>query len=293
MTSAATPRPAASGIALMLLSIFLFAAMESQIKAISETYPVLLALWARFFFHAATIAPYYLTRRGRPQMRTKRPVWQIVRGLCWATTTLLFLASLAFLPLAETTALLYLTPMILVALSVPLLGEKVGWRRWAGVVAGFIGMLIIVRPGFGVTSWATLLPIGAALTFALYQIATRKVSGHDGPMTTMFYSGLIALVASIPLLIIAWQPIAVGDWWRFLFVGVIGAVGQLTIIVALGRTQASILAPFTYTHIIWAAVFGVLLFDQWPDHWTAIGAAVITASGLYIWHRERIHARGA
>ena len=206
----------------------------------------------------------------------------------------LFFAALALIPLADATSILFLGPLIVAAFSAPLLGERVGPRRWSAIVAGFIGALIIVRPGQGAMEAAALMPLGAAFLFGFYQIVTRLLNRTDRPITTLTYSALFATLATSALVPFHWQadPDAIA-WALMAALGTIGAVSQFALIKAYEVAPAATVAPFFYTNLIWAVVWGYALFGDFPDLWTATGALVITGSGLYVYHRARVRAAAA
>jgi drug/metabolite transporter (DMT)-like permease len=176
-------------------------------------------------------------------------------------------------------------------LAIPILGEKVGVRRWAAIAVGFVGMLIIVRPGFEERHWAYVLPVVSSAFWAFYVVMTRKLGATDEPLTTLFFTpiaGAFALSAAAPLY---WQWPTPGHWALLVLIGVLATVGHLMLIRAYRLASASMLAPFNYTSIIFATVFGYLVFDTLPDGWTLLGAAIIVASGVYVFHREAVSRR--
>jgi drug/metabolite transporter (DMT)-like permease len=275
------------GIAWMLLTMVLFVSMDAVVKKLVQTYPVPQVAWARFFFHAVLLAAV-LGRRLPSKLMTQRRRLQLVRSGLLMATTLQFFAGLYFLPLAEMTAIMQSAPLIVTALSLPLLGEHVGVRRWLGVAAGFAGALIIIRPGSDGMQLAALLPLGAASTFALYQITTRVLSRTDGTLNTLLYTPLLGaglLAAALPFV---WVTPDTAGWALMALVGLLGGLGHFTMIRAFTWAPAATVSPFGYTGLVWAALFGVVLFGDFPDAWTIVGAAVIAGSGLYILHREHM-----
>jgi drug/metabolite transporter (DMT)-like permease len=206
-------------------------------------------------------------------------------------TTGLFNAGIRTISLATATAIMFTSPILVTVLSIPLLGEQVGWRRWAGVICGSAGALIIVRPwtsGGEALGIGVLFLLAAAFLNANYQIVTRKVRLHDPAMTSLLYTA--AAGAAVTSLIVPWYwswPTAF-DWLLFIAAGLAGGIGHLCLIQAFRRAPASVVAPFSYSALIWATLFGFLIFSEWPDLWTWAGAAIIIASGLYIFHRERL-----
>jgi len=288
MTTApgAAARSTGAGILFLLATVFFIAVMDMFVKLLTQSYPMPVALWGRYTFHFALLLPLLVTVGPRRLLSTRRPVLQVMRSLAlFVTTALLFLA-LHRLQLAEVTAIMFTSPLIATALSVPLLGERVGFRRWTGVLVGFAAVLIIVRPGTGVIGWAALLPLGAAACYALYQISTRILSRSDETLTTLFYTALIGTLATNLIVPFYWQTPAATDWGLLVLVGALGAVAHLLFIKAYSLAPPAVLGPFVYTQLIWATTLGLIVFSDFPDAWTIVGAVIITASGLYIWHRE-------
>lgn len=279
-----------TGILFLLVTVFVITTMDVFVKTLSTTNAVPMIVWARYTFHFVVLLPLIVRLGPRAIFATKRPVLQIVRSLILFVTTILFFAALSLLPLADATAIMFAGPLIATALSVPMLGEHVGPRRWASVVAGFIGVLIVIRPGMGAIGWTGLLPLAAATTYGLYQITTRIVSRTDGPLTTLAYTALTGTVAMNLAAPFFWQMPTTLDWGMLVIVGALGGLGQFLFIKAYSHATPSVLAPFIYTQLIWATLFGILVFGHFPDFWTIVGALVIAASGLYIWHREHRRA---
>ncbi len=280
------------GILWMLLTMFLFVSMDAVVKHLIESYPVPQIVWGRFFFHAILLAAV-LGRRLPATLVTRRRGLQFLRAGLLMVTTMQFFGALYFLPLADTTAIMQAAPLIVTALSMPLLGEHVGVRRWGGVVAGFAGALIIIRPGSDAMHLAALLPLGAAFTFALYQVSTRIVSRTDATLTTLIYTPLLGAALMSAVMPFYWVMPDAEGWALMAFVGLLGGVGHFTMIRALTWAPAATVSPFGYTALIWATLFGLALFGDFPDRWTIAGALVIVSSGLYILHREHVRKRAS
>jgi drug/metabolite transporter (DMT)-like permease len=181
---------------------------------------------------------------------------------------------------------MFLTPILVTVLSVPLLGERVGPWRWAGVGAGLAGAIVIIRPGLGVMHLAALLPVCAAFGHAFYQISTRVLSRTDQPLTTLFYTPLAGFVATSAVLPFLWVQPDLEGWLLMMLIGLLGGLGHFALIKSLTAAPVAIVAPFTYTNLIWATDYGYVLFGDLPDGWTVLGAAVIVLSGLFIFYRE-------
>ena len=280
------------GIGFMGATLLFYALIDAITKYLSAEYPVIFILWARYVFQTLFLAVLLVRAGSFSFLRTKRLGLQSVRAGLNIATNFTFIFGLSFLPLADAVALFMVGPLFVTALSVPLLSEKVGPRRWAAVGVGFIGALIIVRPGMGDSfQWASLLMILAALINALFQITTRKLTTTEQPLTTQAYLTLTGLAVTSAVVPFFWVHAPVGVLALLAFQGMLGNASNLCLMAALRHAPASTLAPFNYGTVAFAALFGYLLFDQFPDHWTVTGALVIIASGLYIIHRESVRRR--
>jgi drug/metabolite transporter (DMT)-like permease len=276
------------GILWMLLSCLLFAHVNAIAKHLSMDYPTLQVLWVRFAFQALMSAP--LLGRGLFHfMRTRVLGLQLLRSFYLAVCTVLFFVGLQLVSFVEITAVLFLAPILVTALSAPMLGETVGKRRWAGVIVGFAGALIIVRPGIDILQLSAIVPLGAAAFLALYQISSRVVSRSDHAMTTLAYTPLVGLVITSVLVPFVWQVPNAEGWFFMVLLGIFGSGGQYALIKAFEAAEASAVVPFFYSLLIWATILGFIVWDELPDAWTVLGAAVMIASGLYILHREQVH----
>lgn len=280
------------GILWLLGAGFVFVVMDATGKYLTSDYSTVQISWARFAFHILTaLLLIGLNRQGWSLLRSRRPGLQLWRSLMLAGATVCYFLAVRYIPLADAAAIGFVSPFILTVLSVPLLGEKVGARRWVAVLIGFVAVLLIIRPGFGMTHWAMLLPLAVAAFFALYQIATRLLGPIDDGRTTLVYSGLIGFAVTTVALPIDWVwPDLVG-WSLMIFMGVAGGISHFFMIRAFTLAPASMLAPFSYAQLVWATLIGYLVFGDFPDRWTLVGAAAITLAGLYIWHRERTLGR--
>jgi drug/metabolite transporter (DMT)-like permease len=275
------------GIAWMLATMFWFVSLDSMAKYLMQSYPVVQVVWARFFFHVIVVL-IAMGFNARLQIKSQSIVLQCARSFFMLTTTALFFFGLHFLPLATASTIMFVSPIFVTILSVFLLGEKVGVRRWAGVIAGFAGALVVVRPGFQGFDWSALFVLAAAFTHAFYQIFTRKARLYDSPITSLFYTGLIGALVMSGVAPFYWQSVAVSDYLLLILLGVTGGIGHLCLIRAFRSAPASVVAPFSYSSLVWATLFGYVLFSDLPDRWTLIGAGLIISSGLYILHRERV-----
>lgn len=277
------------GILWMLATMFCFISLDAMMKHLLENYSLVQVTWARFFF--ATIIGILACGRDLPKLAVSRhPKQQLLRSVFLMSTTGLFNAGIRTTPLATATTIMFLNPILVTILAIPLLGERVGLRRWLGVVLGFMGAVIVVQPwqqGFGTFNHGVLFLLAAAVLNANYQILTRKVRGDD-PLTSLLYTAAAGAVVTSMLVPWFWQwPTAV-DWLLLVGTGVAGGFGHLFLIRAFRSAPASAVAPFSYSSLIWAAVFGFVIWGDWPDLWTWAGAALIIGSGLYIFQRERV-----
>jgi len=276
----------------MLATMFWFVTLDSTAKYLMQSYPVTQVIWARFFFHVIFVV-LLMGRQLGVQVRSQSFTHQSLRSLFMFTTTVLFFIGISFLPLATAATIMFMSPVILTILSIPLLGEKVGPRRWVGIAIGFAGAVVIMRPGSESFQLSILIVLAAAFTHAIYQIFTRKLGTRDRPITSLFYTGITGALAMTVVAPFYWQPVAVSDWPLFVFAGIAGGIGHLCLIRAFRQAPASVVAPFSYSSLLWATAFGYLLFGDLPDAWTLSGAAMIIASGLYIFHREQTLKRQA
>lgn len=280
------------GILWMLLTSICFVAMDSLAKHLTQSYPIAQVVWARYAFHFLLLA-LVLGPRLRRTMHTRRLGLQCLRSLLLLGATSLFFAALSFIPLADATAIMFVAPIVVTALAMPLLGERVGPHRWASVVVGFLGALVIIRPGTEAMDPAALLALGGASCYALYQIATRRLSATEALLTTLAYTALIGVLATSALMPFLWLPPAPMHWFAMIGLGLLGGIGHFALIKAFQFAPAATVTPFGYSNLIWAVLFGYLIFGDLPDGWTVSGALVIAGSGLYIAHRERTLARQA
>lgn len=282
-----------TGIALQLAALVLFVAMDTLFKLLTDRYPVPQLAWARFLFSAVLVWGFFALRGGGAlAWRSRAPGLQALRSMLLCGCTLFFSSALVFLPLADTTAVNFAAPLLTVALAALLLREKVGPRRWLGVALGMAGVLVAIRPPFitgaGAAHPAYLLPLGSAVLFAFYQILTRRLSALDDPRTTILHTGLAATLATSLMLPFVWVPPSLADWGLLAAIGLLGGVSHGMLVLAYARAPASVLAPLSYSQLIWAGVAGFMVFGDIPDRWTLLGAAVILGGGLLtVWPGRR------
>lgn len=282
---------ALDGILLMALTFTIFPLMDGVGKYLTTDYHPFQIIWGRYFFQAVCVSVIVFTRRPVSILRVRKPSLQFARAFAGWASNVPFIFALALIPLADAFAALMVGPLIVTALSVPMLREQVGMRRWCAIAVGMVGALIVVRPGMGVMHWAISLPLLTALCFALFQIFTRKLAGRDDNDTTLLMGAYAGTLFSTILLPFVWKTPDLMGWVLLAAQGVLISAAHLTLVRAFQFAAASVLAPFAYVQILSATVVGLLVFGDFPDHWTIVGAAIICASGLYIVHRERVRAR--
>lgn len=277
------------GIALMVLATFLFASHDALSKYLSGFYPIILIVWARYAVHTLLMAVVFLPRSGLSVLRTRRPGLQFLRALCLLLVSLLFTAGLMFLPLAEATAVIFLAPLLVTALSVPLLGERVSLGQWIAVIVGFTGVLVIVHPGGELFTPAVLLPLSAALSFSLYQILTRRLSEVDSATTSNFFAGLVNTLMMSLLVPFFWQIPSFGHALLMLALGGCGMGAHLLLTHSFRYAAPAMLAPFGYGQIIFAGLLGLLMFGHVPELSALAGIAIICLSGLAaLWTQRQV-----
>jgi drug/metabolite transporter (DMT)-like permease len=278
------------GVGYALAAGLLFACMDAASKKLGQDYPVLQILWVRFLPLALISA--WLAARQHVRGLVTRHFWlQSLRSLLFVTEIGVFVFAIRILPLADAHAMMAVAPLLVTALSVPLLGEQVGIRRWTAVGIAFVGVLIILRPGFAALEPVALLPLLAAAMWALYQVLTRIVTRRDPPLTTLFYSVIFGTVGLTLLVPFVWRAPDALAWALLAFAAITGACGHYLLIMALQLTPAAVLQPLSYMVLVWATLVGFVVFGDLPDGPTVLGAAIIVASGLYVVARERRLAR--
>lgn len=275
------------GILWMLLTSVFFVSLDATAKYLTRSYPVIEITWARYLFHFLFVA-VWTGLRLPALLPHARFGMQFLRGLFLVGTTVIYFLGLRSLPLPDATSINFLSPILVTALSVPLLGEQVGVRRWIGVAFGFAGAVIIVRPDTGVIQVAALLVMAAAVLNALYQITTRVLGRTDHPVTTNFYSALVGTALMTLGLPFVWTTPSLEGWLLMALAGLFGSVGHYCLIRAFSAAPAVVVSPFGYASLIWSTGFGYLIFGDLPDGWTLLGAFIIIGSGLYIFYREQV-----
>ena len=282
--------PPTRGILLMIGAILLFTAMDATAKGLIQRYPAPQVIWVRFAGQLLIVLLLLRHHLG-PVLRTRFPVLHFWRSASQFGATTFFFLSLPHIGLAEATAIADLNPVLIALGAALFLGERLGPRRLAGVAVALAGALIVIRPGSGVFTWWALLPLLCALSYATSALLTRKIGTQESVWASMVYAALFGTIVAGLALPFVWQPVATADLWRFALIACLGTGAQLCIIRSFSIAEASVVAPFAYLGIVFAAGWGIVLYDQWPDRWTMIGALVIVGAGLYVWHRETQAAR--
>lgn len=276
------------GIALILLSTIFLGTSDVTSKYLSATLPSVEITWVRFVAFALIMAPAMLPGMPLFALKTERLTLQLLRGTALLGSSLLFISGLRYLPMAEASATGFVSPLFVTALSIIFLSESVGVRRWLATALGLIGVLIILRPGTSAFNVAAFFPLVSALCWAFTLIMTRMMSGREHVLTTMTYSSLAGFGIMTALVPSVWVTPSWHDILFGLLVGVASTAGQWIVVLAFRYADASVLAPFSYTQLVWVSFLGFLIFGEVPDAWTVTGAACIVASGLYTAHRERV-----
>ncbi len=289
----AEPADVSRGILLIMLSGLCLVGLDTLSKHLVVTYPVVEVVWARYIFHILVMLTLLGPRMGSRLVRTRRLGLQLARAGLMIVATITFFTGLRYLPLADASAIAFVSPLLLTVLAIPLLKEQVGTRRWAAVAVGFCGMLVILRPGAGVMHWAVVYPLVTAVLYALYQIFTRMLSHTEDPYATLFYTALAGAVVSTAAVPFYWVTPDLTAWILLSGTGLLGGLGHFALIKAFELAPASALAPLTYTQLVWATLAGYLVFGDFPDRWTITGALIIVGAGVFIFYRERALARAA
>ncbi len=277
------------GIALVVASTVFLACSDAMAKYLTRELPPVEIAWIRFVVFVLIMLPAIALRRGGYNvLRSARPGLQALRGIGLVSSALFFIWGLRYLPIADASATAFIAPSFVTGLSIIVLGEKVGVRRWLATLVGLIGVIIVVRPGTSAFHPAAIFPIVSALGWACALVLTRQISGIDRPATTMAYSAIVGLLVLSALAPYFW----VTPSWRQVLIataiGVSSTAGHWIVVLAYRHGDASVLAPFTYSQLVWVSILGFVMFADIPDRWTTLGAAVIISSGLYIAHRERV-----
>jgi drug/metabolite transporter (DMT)-like permease len=277
-----------TGIALMCGAVACFACLDATGKYLNHHMDTMQVVWSRYT-GAFLLALIFLNPINRPGMLvTRRPFLQVGRSALLLFSTALNFIALRYLQLDEALSILFSTPFIVAVLCGPLLGEWVGWRRWTAITIGFLGVLLVTRPGFGGIHPAALLSLCSAICYAVYVISTRVLARTDSNETTLFYSNLVGAVAMLPVIPFVWStPENALIVALMVLIGALGSAGHFLLIVGHRLAPASVLAPFIYTQLVWTTTLGFLVFGDVPQRWTIVGGLIVVSSGLYLLNRER------
>ncbi|MDH5355578.1 MAG: DMT family transporter [Gammaproteobacteria bacterium] len=274
-------------ITLTIISGITLAGMDATAKYLSLEVAFIMVIWGRYFFHTViTFSIYSVNTRSFSFLHSKRPAFQFLRALALFGATFFMYLAIMRMPLGDAAAIQFLAPVLVTAFSGLILGEQVGPRRWMAVVCGFIGVLLVARPGSGVLGWNALLPLATAILLAIYMMMTRIIRNVDSPAATTFYSTALGALILTMVVVFNWQPLTPSQWFLTVTMGAAGALGHFLLVRAFHTAEASMLAPFTYAQVVAAIVWGYLIFGDIPSIWTLSGASVVICSGVYVWYRE-------
>jgi drug/metabolite transporter (DMT)-like permease len=283
--------PTLQGFALFTVGGLFFVVVNATAKALTTELDPVMVIWARYLFHVLLVA-FCFPRAVLGVARTSQLWPQIGRSVLLMLSTIFNFVALTLMPLADVSAIIFTTPLLVAGLAVPLLGERVTLGRWLAIGLGFAGALLVARPGMGSVGVGALLAFGCALTYALYQISTRLMREAE-PLVSLLYSGLAGAILFSALVPWFWQRASLGQWLLMLTMGGCGAFGHLLVIMALQRAEASRLSPLTYLQLLWAILASLLVFGDVPGLVMLLGSALIAGSGLWVWRLDRAERRAA
>ena len=274
-----------------LLAWVMLPIMDGFAKYLSSDLPVLQITWARYFFTVAFTLPIMFFFFRKNLVWTDKPKLQLIRGLILLTANVCFFYSISIISLAKALTLAFIAPLIVTAFSPIFLGEKVGFRRWSAVIIGFIGSMVVIRPGFVEINLASLAALGTGVMYGFYLIITRKLSSSDNPLLTLLLTGVVGAIIITFVMPFVWIKPTLNQWSMMAAIGIFACVGHLFIILSLKYADASKLAPFSYFEIVTNIIIGYYFFSDFPDKWTFLGLFIIILSGIYISRRENIVKR--
>ncbi|ANJ75859.1 DMT family transporter [Ralstonia insidiosa] len=278
------------GIAFLIAAVALFAAFDTLTKYVSTTVPVAMALWFRYLFQTVTTGVTLLPSRGRSLLRTRRPWLQVLRGVLLLSVSLFAFLSLRQMPVGEVTAIVMLTPLVITLVAALLLGEQVSAVRWVFMAGGFLGAMMVLRPGGGTFGWSMLLPLGLVAANTGFQIVTSRLANVDEAGTTHFYTGAVGTLCLTFALPFGWQALEWTWWLLLILMGVVSSAGHALLILAYTRAPVAMLTPYLYMQIGFAMIGGWLVFSHVPDGWSVAGILAIAmcgAAGTWVAARER------
>ena len=262
--------------------------MDGFAKYLSSTLPVLQITWSRYFFTVVIALPIMLIFFRKNLTWTEQPKLQLIRGLLLFCANVLFFYSISIISLSKALTLAFIAPLIVTILSPFLLGEKVGLRRWAAVIIGFIGSLIVIRPGFVEINLASIAALGTGVLYGFYLIVTRKLHNSDHPLLTLLLTGVVGAILGTMIVPIVWVQPTITEWYMMFAIGFFASIGHLFLILSLRYADASKLAPFGYFEIVTNIIIGFYFFNHFPDNWTFLGLFIIMSTGVYIFRREAL-----
>ena len=273
----------------MCIACSLFPVMNGIVKLLAVSYDAQQIVWFRIVSHLVLVAIVFMPRMGLGLLRTRRIGTQFVSSVMMLLSTLFFFSAVKYVPVAEAISVTFVAPLAVVLLAWPLLGERITLFRMAAVVVGFSGVLIVIRPGSAVFQWASVLLLGSAMCYAIYQILIRRLAGIDQPATSIFYSVLLGAILMSLWLPFVWKtPATWTDWALLCSLGLFGALGHYCVAKAMTYASANFVAPFNYTQMIGSVIVGYLMFAEVPDFYTWLGTAVIVGAGLMVgWQGRR------
>ncbi len=267
----------------MCAACALFPVMNGIVKLLGQTYDPKQVVWFRIVTHLVLVALVFLPRMGTSLFHTRHIGSQFIVSVMMLMSTLFFFTAAKYVGVAEAISISFVAPLAVVFLAWPLLGERITALRLAAVILGFVGVLVVVRPGSSVFQWASLFLLGSALCYAVYQIYIRRLAGIDHPATSIFYSVLLGAILLSFVLPFVWKtPRSLGDWGLFLSTGAMGALGHYCVARAMTYASANFIAPFNYTQMIGSVIVGYLIFGEVPDTYVWLGTALIVSAGLMV-----------
>lgn len=272
---------------LMVGAMVILPVMDGFAKELSRSYPVLQVVWARYLFHLLAMLPILFVRYRPKKLIPKRAGLQLVRGSLLLTATSLFFAALALMPQATVLALFFISPLVITLLAPPLLGERVGLWSVVAVVVGFLGVLLILRPGSGVVGWGALLALGAGVVHALYMIFTRRLAGSAPPLVTLAYTAVVGAVVMTVVVLFVWVTPTLADFGVMVLLGVLAAAGHFLLIKAFDYAPATFLAPLGYAEMVTAVLVGYIAYRDLPDALSWLGIAIIVGAGILVSTRQQ------
>ena len=269
-----------------LLAWVMLPIMDGFAKYLSTDLPVLQITWARYFFTVAFTLPIMFFFYNKQLVWTDKPKLQLLRGVILLFANICFFYAISVISLAKALTLAFIAPLIVTALSPVLLGERVGVRRWTAVILGFLGSLVVIRPGFVELNLASFAALSTGVMYGFYLIITRKLSTYDNPLLTLLLTGLVGAIIISCIMPFVWVKPTLNQWSMMAGIGVFACIGHLFLILSLKYADASKLAPFSYFEIVTNIIIGYYFFNHFPDSWTFIGLFIIISSGIYIFKRE-------